>query len=33
MATDGSPGTRWSSAAADPQWLRVDLGSTRQVSG
>ena len=26
-ATDGDPGTRWSSAPSDPQWLEVDLGS------
>lgn len=31
-AVDGNPGTRWSSAFADPQWIRVDLGSTRAVS-
>ncbi|WP_441250315.1 family 20 glycosylhydrolase [Kitasatospora sp. McL0602] len=30
-AVDGSYGTRWSSAYADPQWLRIDLGSTQQV--
>ncbi|MEU5389518.1 discoidin domain-containing protein, partial [Kitasatospora cineracea] len=24
-AVDGDTGTRWSSAAADPQWLQVDL--------
>ncbi|MEU4565239.1 discoidin domain-containing protein [Micromonospora sp. NPDC023956] len=30
-AVDGDPGTRWASAAADPQWLRVDLGSTRTI--
>ncbi|MGC4891711.1 discoidin domain-containing protein [Micromonospora sp. DT227] len=30
-AVDGNPGTRWSSAAADPQWLRVDLGVERAV--
>jgi hypothetical protein len=28
MAVDGNGGTRWSSAFSDPQWLRVDLGST-----
>ncbi|WLW57284.1 discoidin domain-containing protein [Streptomyces sp. YU58] len=27
--TDGDPGTRWSSAFADDQWIRVDLGSTQ----
>ncbi|WP_328492685.1 discoidin domain-containing protein [Streptomyces sp. NBC_00414] len=26
-ATDGDPGTRWSSAYEDDQWIRVDLGS------
>ncbi|MFI6327565.1 discoidin domain-containing protein [Micromonospora chersina] len=31
-AVDGDAGTRWSSAAADPQWLRVDLGATATVS-
>ncbi|MEO3747554.1 discoidin domain-containing protein [Plantactinospora sp. B5E13] len=30
-AVDGNPGTRWSSAAADPQWLQVDLGATATV--
>jgi len=30
-ATDGDPGTRWSSAASDPQWLDVDLGSPQQI--
>ncbi|MEU2627520.1 discoidin domain-containing protein [Kitasatospora sp. NPDC007106] len=30
-AVDGNTGTRWSSAAADPQWLQVDLGSVQQV--
>ena len=30
-ATDGNPGTRWSSAASDPQWLEVDLGSQQQI--
>ena len=30
-ATDGDPGTRWSSAASDPQWLEVDLGSPTQI--
>ncbi|WP_459755871.1 discoidin domain-containing protein [Streptomyces sennicomposti] len=32
-AVDGDPGTRWSSAAADPQWLQVDLGSRQSVCG
>jgi beta-glucanase (GH16 family) len=31
-AVDGNPGTRWSSAAADPQWIQVDLGATATVS-
>ena len=30
-ATDGNLGTRWSSAFSDPQWLEVDLGSTRTI--
>ncbi|HYS37963.1 MAG TPA: discoidin domain-containing protein, partial [Pseudonocardiaceae bacterium] len=30
-ATDGNPGTRWSSAFSDPQWLQVDLGSTQTI--
>ena len=31
-AIDGDCGTRWSSAFCDPQWLKVDLGSSRPVS-
>nr|WP_233518362.1 discoidin domain-containing protein [Streptomyces corynorhini] len=31
-AVDGDNGTRWSSAASDPQWIRIDLGSTVAVS-
>ncbi|MDT0411171.1 MULTISPECIES: discoidin domain-containing protein [Streptomyces] len=31
-AVDGDNGTRWSSAASDPQWITVDLGATRAVS-
>ncbi|MFJ9635730.1 discoidin domain-containing protein [Streptomyces sp. NPDC101178] len=31
-AVDGNANTRWSSAASDPQWIRVDLGATTQVS-
>ncbi|MFJ4521797.1 beta-1,3-glucanase family protein [Streptomyces sp. NPDC088810] len=31
-AVDGNPGTRWSSAFADPQWLQVDLGSAQRIS-
>jgi beta-glucosidase-like glycosyl hydrolase len=30
-ATDGDPGTRWSSLSTDPQWLEVDLGSPQQI--
>ncbi|MFR9781132.1 discoidin domain-containing protein, partial [Micromonospora sp. MS34] len=30
-AVDGNAGTRWSSAFADPQWLRVDLGGTQTL--
>jgi beta-glucosidase len=30
-AVDGNTGTRWSSAAADPQWLQVDLGSSQAI--
>ncbi|MFE9611732.1 discoidin domain-containing protein [Streptomyces sp. NPDC006012] len=29
-ATDGDPGTRWSSAYEDHQWLQVDLGASRR---
>ncbi|MET8382354.1 discoidin domain-containing protein [Streptosporangium canum] len=32
-AFDGDNGTRWSSAASDPQWVRVDLGSVQSVCG
>ncbi|MFB7087517.1 discoidin domain-containing protein [Streptomyces sp. NPDC056296] len=31
-AVDGDNGTRWSSAAADPQWIRVDLGASASLS-
>ena len=31
-AVDGNTGTRWSSAWSDPQWLRVDLGSTAAIT-
>ncbi|WP_333770736.1 family 20 glycosylhydrolase [Streptomyces sp. IBSBF 2435] len=31
-ATDGDAGTRWSSAYSDPQWLQVDLGSTKNIN-
>ncbi|HXH80799.1 family 16 glycosylhydrolase [Nocardioides sp.] len=32
LATDGSTGTRWASAFSDPQWVQVDLGSTRTIN-
>jgi hypothetical protein len=32
LAVDGNGGTRWSSAFSDPQWIRVDLGSTRTIN-
>ena len=31
-AVDGNTGTRWSSAASDPQWLQVDLGATYSIN-
>ncbi|MGW7611803.1 discoidin domain-containing protein [Streptomyces sp. NPDC054766] len=31
-AVDGDPGTRWSSAFADPQWIQIDLGASAQIS-
>jgi beta-glucosidase-like glycosyl hydrolase len=31
-AVDGNTGTRWSSAASDPQWLQVDLGAAATIS-
>ncbi|HTJ33341.1 MAG TPA: DUF1996 domain-containing protein [Dactylosporangium sp.] len=31
-AFDGNDATRWSSQWSDPQWLRVDLGSTATIS-
>ena len=31
-AVDGNTGTRWSSAASDPQWLQVDLGASDTIS-
>ncbi|MET9410254.1 discoidin domain-containing protein [Streptomyces sp. NPDC002935] len=30
-AFDGNTGTRWSSAASDPQWVQVDLGAARDL--
>ncbi|MET8141181.1 discoidin domain-containing protein [Sphaerisporangium sp. NPDC005288] len=32
-AVDGDPGTRWSSAFSDPQWIQVDLGSAKEICG
>src|SRR5258706_1237286 len=31
LAVDGSATTRWSSVAADPQWIQIDLGSTQSI--
>ncbi|MET0416181.1 MAG: discoidin domain-containing protein, partial [Actinoplanes sp.] len=31
MAVDGNATTRWSSVFSDPQWLRVDLGSSQSI--
>ncbi|MCX5400308.1 discoidin domain-containing protein [Streptomyces sp. NBC_00102] len=31
-AVDGDPGTRWSSAFADPQWIQIDLGAGAGIS-
>jgi hypothetical protein len=32
-AVDGNTASRWSSAFSDPQWLQVDLGSSRAICG
>ncbi|MFB7543173.1 discoidin domain-containing protein [Streptomyces zaomyceticus] len=32
-AVDGDPGTRWSSEFTDDQWIRIDLGSSKNVCG
>ena len=32
-AVDGNPGTRWSSAFSDPQWIYVDLQATYNITG
>lgn len=32
-AFDSDVNTRWSSVAADPQWIRVDLGATANITG
>jgi beta-glucanase (GH16 family) len=31
-AVDGNPGTRWSSAFSDPQWMQIDLGSVQAIT-
>ncbi|KGE20770.1 discoidin domain-containing protein [Paenibacillus wynnii] len=31
-ATDGNEGTRWESPASDPQWIYVDLGSSKTLT-
>ncbi|TDD58726.1 glycosyl hydrolase family protein [Kribbella antibiotica] len=31
-AVDGDPGTRWSSAFGDPQWIQVDLGASATIN-
>jgi len=31
-AVDGDPGTRWSSAFRDPQWIAVDLGAPAAIT-
>ncbi|MEV0096895.1 discoidin domain-containing protein [Streptomyces sp. NPDC050738] len=31
MATDGSGSTRWASDWSDPQWIQVDLGSSKPI--
>ncbi len=32
-AVDGNLSTRWSSLDADPQWIKIDLGSTYNLTG
>jgi hypothetical protein len=32
LAIDANAATRWSSAFADPQWLRIDLGAERHIN-
>src|SRR5678815_4729999 len=32
LAVDGNYSTRWSSAASDPQWIYVDLGSQYNIT-
>src|SRR4249920_3563661 len=31
-AVDGDPGTRWSSAFRDSQWIAVDLGAMTEIT-
>jgi hypothetical protein len=31
-AVDGDPGTRWSSAFGDPQWITIDLGAPAEIT-
>ncbi len=31
-AVDSDPGTRWSSAFADPQWIQIDLGASAEIT-
>ena len=31
LAVDGNTGTRWSSLAADPQWIQIDLVTTQSI--
>jgi beta-glucanase (GH16 family) len=31
-AVDGDPGTRWSSAFSDDEWISVDLGAVQEIS-
>src|SRR5690554_4240746 len=33
MAVDGSSDSRWSSSFADDQWIAIDLGEVRALSG
>src|SRR2546427_9034494 len=32
FAVDGNPGTRWSSAFSDPQWMQIDLGASLPIT-
>src|SRR6185503_19386868 len=32
LAVDGNTATRWGSSYSDPQWMRVDLGSTQTIN-